>query len=157
MLTAAISATSILLSRNVFKAALSLLVCLLSIAALYVLNFAEFIAVTQILIYAGGVLVLIVFGIMLTTRLSGKPLKIGHTNIFSGLLAGTALFVMLVVFFTSHTFAFKHYGMPSATLETIGTGFMTHHSLPFELAGILLLVALIGAAVTASFIKSNRS
>src|SRR5687767_9782869 len=88
MLLAAISAGAIVFSKNVFKSALFLLICLLSIAALYVLSFAEFLAVAQVLIYAGGILVIIIFGIMLTTRISGRPLVVENTNIFSGAIAG---------------------------------------------------------------------
>src|SRR5207253_2250665 len=73
---AAGSALGILFIKNVFKGALLLLICLLSIASLYVFMFAEFVAVTQIMIYAGGVVIVIIFGIMLTTRLSGEALKV---------------------------------------------------------------------------------
>src|SRR5436190_10076770 len=88
---AVLSAIGILFIRNVFYGALLLLVCLLSLAAIYVLAFAEFIAVSQILIYAGGILVLIIFGIMITSRISGKSLVVGNNNVFAGLLAGISI------------------------------------------------------------------
>jgi NADH:ubiquinone oxidoreductase subunit 6 (subunit J) len=158
MLAAAVSATGILLSRNVFKAALMLLVCLLSIAALYVLSFAEFVAITQILVYAGGVLVVIIFGIMLTSKLSGKPLQVGHTNIFVALLSGILLFVLLANFIADDLFAAPQHALETqGALQTIGTNLMTTYALPFEIAGILLLVALIGAAVITSFMKSKKA
>lgn len=147
-----ISATGILLTRNVFKAALMLLVCLLSAAALYVLMFAEFVAVTQILIYAGGMVIVIIFGIMLTTKMKGKPLVVESGNIFSGLLCGSAMFVILSVPL-GHAFGEKKIPAVETPRDTIGeTGIelMTSYLLPFELAGILLLMALIGAAVVAT-------
>jgi NADH:ubiquinone oxidoreductase subunit 6 (subunit J) len=89
---AAAAAIAIVLVRNVFYGALLLIVCLLALAGIYVLAFAEFVAVTQILIYAGGILVIIIFGIMLTTRIADKPLKVEHANIFSGLLLAGGCF-----------------------------------------------------------------
>jgi NADH:ubiquinone oxidoreductase subunit 6 (subunit J) len=150
---AAVSAGAILFSKNVFKSALFLLTCLLSVAALYVLSFAEFLAVTQILIYAGGILVVIIFGIMLTTRLSGRPLIVDNTNILGGIIAGMGLFWLLVYYLPP--------GVPgeqSVTPEKINvTGLILFrdYSLPFEIAGIMLLVALIGAAVITSHLKSK--
>lgn len=153
---AALAAIGILLVRNVFYAALLLLVTLLCIAGIYVLSFAEFIAVTQILVYAGGILVVIIFGIMLTSRIAGKPLMVSNKYWFIALLAGGFFFVLLVNLFFKQTFA-STAGMhaPASTLQPIGVSLMSDFVLPFEVAGILLLVALIGAAITASFMKKR--
>lgn len=157
VLVAALSAIGILFSKNVFKAALMLLLCLLSIAALYIFTMAEFIAVTQILIYAGGILVVIIFGIMITSKLSGKPLQVGHTHIFGGLLAGLTVFGFLIYFFFKYLTLPKFTAVPeSNSIETLGINFMTGYALPFQMAGILLLVALTGAAVMTSFMKSKK-
>src|SRR5687768_3841156 len=64
----ATSGMYMVLTRNVLYAALSLLICLLSLAAIYVCLFADFVAIAQLMIYVGGVLVLIIFGIMLSLR-----------------------------------------------------------------------------------------
>jgi NADH:ubiquinone oxidoreductase subunit 6 (subunit J) len=145
---AALSAFSLVFIQNVFYGALLLITCLLSVAGLYVLAFAEFVAVTQIMIYAGGVLVLIIFGIMLTARLGEKRLVVEHSNIFSASIVAVSLFVILVIFIRVPA------SMPGAidlnTIESIGMNLLTTHLIPFEIAGILLLVALIGAAVIAS-------
>ena len=61
-IAAALSAVSLIFIRHVFYGALLMVICLLSVAGLYVLMFAEFVAVTQVLVYAGGVLVIIIFG-----------------------------------------------------------------------------------------------
>ena len=89
---AALSAISLIFIRNVFYGALLLIICLLALAGIFVLAFAEFIAVTQILVYAGGILVVILFGIMLTTKISGKPLVVEHNNKFSGSLSRDFIF-----------------------------------------------------------------
>lgn len=146
----------ILLTRNVFKGALFLLVCLLSIAALYVLLSAEFVAITQILIYAGGIVVVLIFGIMLTSRISGKPLRVTNGNIFSGALVSIALLAVLINLIADNPGSSTPKGAPPSSFEQVGINFMTSHALPFEVAGILLLVALIGAAVITSFMKSKK-
>lgn len=157
VLVAAISSIGILFSKNVFKAALLLLVCLLAIAALYIFTMAEFIAITQILIYAGGILVVIIFGIMITSKLSGKPLHVGHTHLFSGLLAALTIFILLIFSFIRDLDLPKPISITeSNNIEMLGTNFITDYALPFQMAGILLLVALIGAAVITSFMKSKK-
>jgi NADH-quinone oxidoreductase subunit J len=154
---AALSSIALIFVRNVFHGALLLITCLLALAGIYVLAFAEFVAVTQILVYAGGILVVIIFGIMLTTKLSGKPLLIEHAYRFSGTLAGSLFFALLV--FTIANESFKNLPPPTAVTEirTIGVGLMTDFALPFEVAGILLLVALIGAAIIASSTKTKKT
>src|SRR6478735_578243 len=91
----ALSSVSILFVRNVLYAALLLIICLLSLAGIYIMTGAEFLAITQILIYAGGVLVLIIFGIMLTGRVMGKPLEVNNKNTFIGTLVGLGFFFLL--------------------------------------------------------------
>jgi NADH:ubiquinone oxidoreductase subunit 6 (subunit J) len=156
VLTALISALGILLSRHVFKSALMLLSCLLSIAALYVLSFAEFVAVTQILIYAGGVTVLIIFGIMLTTTLSGKPLEVENTNIFLGVSLSILLAGILINLFLKEEIFAQNQRAITSTIPDIGVELMTTFSLPFEVSGILLLIALVGASVLTSFLKEKK-
>lgn len=156
---AALSSLGILFIRNVFYAALLLLVCLVAIAGLYILAFAEFLAVTQILIYAGGILVLIIFGIMLTSKLSGVPLVASNKKWFAGSLVGVTLFYLLINFLRHENFFQQDITYDGQEkwkpVNLIGIDFMTGYLLPFEVAGVLLLIALIGAAVTASF-KDNQ-
>lgn len=145
---AALAALGVLLTRSVFYGALLMIVCLLALAGLYILAFAEFVAIVQILIYAGGILVVILFGIMLTSKISGKPLVVTNRNIFAGLLAGGSLLAMLVV--NLRSLALPVASPNPAGMAQIGVNLMTAFVLPFEIAGILLLVALVGAAVTAT-------
>jgi NADH:ubiquinone oxidoreductase subunit 6 (subunit J) len=147
---AAVSALSLMFTRSVFYGALLLITALLSVAGLYVLSFAEFVAVTQIMVYAGGVLVLIIFGIMLTVRLGEKPLTVGHGNLFSAVLICAALFVILVIFLKFPEAAFSKEHADENVIERIGINLMTEYLVPFEIAAMLLLASLIGAAVIAS-------
>ncbi len=154
--TTALSALAIVLSKSVFKAALWFLLCLLSIAALFILSYAEFTAITQILIYAGGVLVIILFGIMFTSKLAAKPLLVESTNLFGGAVAGIltlGLLANLIVDNLKNTTSVEN--APRA-VEAIGILLMTDYTLPFEVIGVLLLVTLVGAAVISAFMKLKR-
>lgn len=150
---AAGSAACILFSKNVFKSTLYLLTCLLSIAALYVLTFAEFLAVAQIMVYAGGILVLIIFGVMLTTRISGHALVVKNTHITAGSIVSLAFFA-LTVYYLPSLGSIDNPAAAPADIDTIGLAIFSQFPLPFEVAGILLLIALIGAAVVTSHLKS---
>lgn len=152
---AALSAVALIWVRQVFYGALLMIVCLLSLAGIFVLAFAEFLAITQIMIYAGGILMVIIFGVMLTSKISGKALVVEHTQRWSGLLVGAVFFSLFLYLFYQHTFPVPTESdkLTQQSLQHIGTGIMTDYILPFELAGILLLAALIGAAVLAGTLK----
>jgi NADH:ubiquinone oxidoreductase subunit 6 (subunit J) len=146
---AAASALGILLIRNVLKGALLLLLCLLSLAAIYVLAFAEFVAVTQVMIYAGGIIVVIIFGIMLTSRISGDALKVENANLVAGLISAASLLILLVYFLVQLPVR-NNLLSPENSVANTGISLMSNMLLPFELAGILLLIALIGAIVVSA-------
>jgi NADH-quinone oxidoreductase subunit J len=156
---AALSAIGIALIRNVFYGALLLIICLLALAAIYVLAFAEFVAVTQILIYAGGILVVILFGIMLTAKISDKPLVVEHSLTLSGVLVAGSFFVLLILVLSKENFPSTKDSVMSTLNHTqsIGIALLTEYMIPFEIAGILMLLALVGAAVIASTIKTRKN
>ncbi|HZY80820.1 MAG TPA: NADH-quinone oxidoreductase subunit J [Cyclobacteriaceae bacterium] len=143
---AAISAAAILFVKEVFHAALLLLITLLCVAGIFVTINSEFLAVVQILIYAGGVMLLIVFGIMLTVRSKPVELPNADNKIVSGLF-GASLFAMLV-----YTLGERIMPTPTTSIapEEFGTLLMTRFAIPFEVAGMLLLVSLVGAIVAAT-------
>jgi NADH-quinone oxidoreductase subunit J len=152
---AALSAVGLALVRNVFYGALLLIVCLLALAGIYVLAFAEFVAVTQILVYAGGILVVIIFGIMLTTKISGKSLVVEHTFLLSGILVASGCMGLLLYALTHQTFPEPAKAASVQSIDSIGVSLFSKYVLPFEVAGLLLLMALIGAAVIASSVKTK--
>lgn len=154
------AAAGILFARRLFHAALLLLVCFLAVAGIYAVSYAEWVAVTQILVYAGGVVVIIIFGIMLTTRAPGRPTAISNSKWFSGLLLGLAVMGFLITLFLRETV-----GAPTVPLmderftlvNRFGIALMTDYLLPFEVAGLLLLITLVGAAVIAATQNKNTS
>lgn len=155
------SALFILFSKNLIYAAFALFLAFWGIAALYVLAGADFLAVTQIMVYVGGILVLLIFGIMLTQKtnkqaVSSTPnrVEILITREVWGFLIGGGLFVFLAYVILSAQFKMNGEIISSkSTIKTIGVELMTSHLLPFEIAAILLLVALIGA----SYLALNRN
>lgn len=147
-----LSAILILLNRNVLYNAFFLLISFLSVAALYVFAGADFIAVTQIMIYVGGILVLLIYGVMFTNRAQSKQgIFVGQRNVFFGAMIGLLLFSLLTFAITdsSSLTSMNNAVQPSSTVSTLGVGLMTTYLIPFELAAILLLVALIGASLIA--------
>jgi NADH:ubiquinone oxidoreductase subunit 6 (subunit J) len=149
------SAAFIAFTKNIIHSAFALMATFLSISAIYVFAGADFIAITQIMVYVGGILILIVFGVMLTNRLSGKALITSSSNHIMGFLAGAGLFVILlrailaVDFYTIEWMENNNRFVESNTSKSIGMGLMSNYLLIFEIVAILLLVALIGAVVLA--------
>ena len=146
----ALSAIAIFFSRNIFYAALLLIVCLLGVAGIFAVIHAEFLAVTQILIYAGGILLLIVFGIMLTEHHGAVALGARRQHFMAGLLAGISLLGMLW-FYTGMLDVPVAVRLTQHSISEIGQELMSAYAAPFELGGILLLVSMIGAMITATF------
>lgn len=156
---AGISAFGILLVKKVLHAALLLILCLMSIAALYLLVGAEFLGVSQIMIYAGGILVLILFGIMLTSRILGRSPEVGNRNLTIGALVSAGFFALLVISINSASLTLVPSGAVASynNVEQIGILLMSDQVLAFELAGLLLLISLIGAAVTVPLSKRKTN
>jgi NADH-quinone oxidoreductase subunit J len=150
---AGLAALGILFVKNVFHAALLLIICLLALAGIFILYNAEFIAVTQILIYAGGVLVLIIFGVMLTSRMTGKQLIVKNQYVFGASFISLFQATLLIMLFSEQNFYQQaNTGKISShnSIHQIGISLMSDYALAFEVLGVLLLAALLGAAVTAS-------
>jgi NADH:ubiquinone oxidoreductase subunit 6 (subunit J) len=160
-LVAATALASVLITfmRALFNAALALLVCLISLAGLFALLNAEFVAITQVLIYAGGILVLILFGIMLTQRISGQPPMTETHHAFTGAVVAGGLLFLLINAIAGEPLLNQPLTEAGTEkhIQQIGMELMTTYAAPFELAGLLLLVCIIGAAMTASsFTKSHE-
>jgi NADH-quinone oxidoreductase subunit J len=136
------------------RAAFALLLVLASAAALYVLATADFAAVAQLMLYVGGILILIIFGVMFTSEVSGKPVLTGHHYVKAGSLAGISFFGLLcLAIYQSHTSGSLH--TSSAPLRKgsgavqIGELLFSEYVLVFEIAGVLLLIALLAVAFIA--------
>ncbi len=140
------SALVVVLSRTLIYSAFALLVTFFGVAGLYILLGADFLAATQLLVYVGGILVLLLFGVMLTHKIYDLDLKNETNQLLPGLATAGGLFVVLT--FTALRTPWAAQPRPPApTTRPIGELFMGQFLLPFEAASVLLLVALIGAAM----------
>lgn len=145
-----VSGGIVVMSRNIIYSAFSLLFTFFGVAGIYVLLNADFLAVTQLLIYVGGILVLLLFGVMLTNKVIDVEIKTGVLQtIPSSIICGVTAGALLVVFWTTDWKIVQSGGTMITTTYTLGEMFMTNYLLPFEVASVVLLVALVGAAMIA--------
>lgn len=141
------SAIVVVYGKNLIYSAFALLATFFGVAVFYVLLGADFLAGAQVLIYVGGILILLLFGVMLTHRVYSLDLKTDTFQVGPG--AAVALFVFGTLAFIIYRTPWRNLGIvvEGPTSEHIGRLFLTKYILPFEAASLLLLVALIGAAM----------
>ena len=151
---AVVSAAMVVTRRNAVHAALFLVLTFFCVAGIYVLQSAEFLAAVQVLVYAGGIMVLYLFVIMLVPMQSAilpPPARHVAGSLLAALLLGGAL----IGFFWGSGLAAQPPADPAGlsnaggNIETVGMELYTRYLLPFEIASVLLLVAMIGAVVMA--------
>ncbi len=160
------SALYVVITRNIARAIFAFFGTLFCLSVLYVFAMADFIAVTQILVYVGGVVVLLMFGLMLSNRtqldslLAHKIDRFGRLKGIPSLLLCIALFIILIHTMIISNLANIPWIIKSKEAETIITGVdntvksiglstMSAYIIPFEIVSIFLLAALIGAAYLA--------
>lgn len=139
------AALMVVIVRNLFHAVLSLILSFVGVAGLYITLSADFVAVAQVLIYAGAISVLILFALMLTPRAArdnAETFLQGPALILAGLTAATIAGVAAA---TDWSEASR--GSFTETAQAIGDALLNQYVLPFEIASVLLLVAMIGAIV----------
>jgi NADH-quinone oxidoreductase subunit J len=143
------SAIGVVLSRNIVRTAVFLLFTLVGVAGLYFLLAAEFIAAVQLVIYAGGTLILIVFGVMLTSkspfsRFEPKLMEVVIASALGLVLLGSLIAAIIATPFVSAPVENGPY-----PIEKLGQALLGDYLVPFEIASVLLLVVMIGAAYLA--------
>ena len=141
------SALIVALSRNIVYSAFSLLGTFMGVAGLYALLAADFVAVIQILVYVGGILVLIIFAVMLTHRIDDVAVSNRSVGRLPAALIVGAVGVIMSVGVVAARWAQKAEVQVAPTTYGIGDAFLGPYILPFELASVVLLVVLIGAVV----------
>jgi NADH-quinone oxidoreductase subunit J len=156
-LVAALAAGSALgcaISTNIVRMAMCLLGTLGGVALVYFLLAANFLGVIQLVVYAGGTLIVIVFGVMLTSRAYGIKLRPKRIEVVVGLVVCVALLAGLVgVLATTHWHATDATalasGQPNNDVAAFGKQLLGPYLVPFELVSVLLLAVMIGAAYLA--------
>ena len=137
---------AVVVTRNVVQAALALLVSLVAVAGIYLILYAEFLALVQVLIYGGAIVIVLIFAIMLT-RNAEYPRTSDNKQWPLAALAALGLLGVLVPSFLIN--AVRGTEPSNASFVGIGQSLFTTWAVPFEVASLVLLVALIGAIIIA--------
>ncbi|HEX6236055.1 MAG TPA: NADH-quinone oxidoreductase subunit J [Acidimicrobiales bacterium] len=149
------AAVAVVTTKNVVHAAVYLVVVFAGVAGIYLLLAAEFVAVTQVLLYIGAIMVLMLFGIMLTRARIGREIDLTHDHWYVGLVTAA-----LLVGVTGYALveAFGDDPLPAdlrvdqvdgSNAATISDAVFSQYLVPFEVVSVLLLAALVGAIVIA--------
>ncbi|MES9681954.1 NADH:ubiquinone oxidoreductase subunit J [Bacillus sp. AFS001701] len=153
-LSAILGGVMMLNSTKVMHMMLSLVLTFISIAGIYVLLSAEFVAVVQILIYSGAVTILMIFGIMLTKHdIDSEKPKRNWRNI-AALIGIVAFGVVMFLGVNGLSIDASDVDLATNNTKNIGLQLFTNHIVPFEVMSVLLLIALVGAIILA---KSDDS
>lgn len=154
-----VSALMVVSLKNIFHCALFLILCLFSVAVIFVMLDAEFLAAAQVLIYVGAVSILMIFAIMLSQNLASRKIVATNDHVILGFFVSLcfALASVFIIKLTLFDKDLKGYFFPSTArgelptdnILMIGKYLMTEFMLPFEVVSVLLLGAMIGAIVLA--------
>ena len=137
-------ALGVVLTRNIVYAAFALLASLLGVAGVFLLMFAEFLALVQVLIYGGAVVIVVLFSLMLT-RIQDFERLTDHRQWPMAAVTAIAVFGLLTAGIL--TTKVRTVERQSVGLDTVGESLFTTWAIPFEVASLVLLVALIGSIV----------
>ena len=139
----------VVLSRNIVHSALWLLPCLVSIAGLFLLLEAELLAAIQILVYCGGILVLMLFAIMLTYGVGRPDVRIRNEQLAWAAPGAAALAGLTLFLLSRGIWPVTHAPVPGDVTANLADALLGDYVLAFEVASVVLLVAMIGAIVIA--------
>ncbi len=148
---ALIGALGVVTNRNLFRSALFLVLSFIGVAGLYVLLEAEFLAMVQILVYVGAISILIIFAIMLSRQLMSSEFRASNEQWIWALVAAIALFVALGFILLRVSWPVAAANVPDDAISQLGQVLVSPDQfvLVFEVASVLLLVALVGAVIVA--------
>ena len=139
------SALAVVLTKNLFHAVLWLALALTGTAGVFLLLDAEFLAAVQLLLYAGGIVTVVVFAIVVTEKLIGERLSQTSRHIAGGAVASVALVWLIVSAIMQRPLATTRMPMAGDLTQEIGETVLTRFVLPFELLAVLMLAGLMSA------------
>ena len=148
-LVIAVSALRVVTTKNVVHAALYLVLVLSGVAGTFILLASEFLAIVQVLVYIGAIVVLFLFGIMLTRAPIGRESELDNDQRWAGAVVGLGLFALLGTILYDGFEKQKVDPNQVTTSAEVGLSIFQTFVIPFEVISVLLLAALIGAVVLA--------
>jgi NADH-quinone oxidoreductase subunit J len=143
------SALLVVASRNIAHAALWLLPCLAGVAGLYLLLGVEYLAAIQVILYIGGILVLLLFAIMLTPGVAGRDRRVFNRQVFWAFVSCALLAGVLIHLLARQPWEIRSFSPPRADIGGFADALLGPYLLPFEVASVALLAAIVGAIVLA--------
>ena len=155
------SGIGVVTARNLVHAALLLALCFVAVAGIFILLNAEFLAAVQVLVYAGGIVTLIIFAIMLSESIVGKKITVQNRQSVTALGVAVAMAVVMVAILLYDRQGYyvgpvrwwlppeRHEFPPMDNAQLIGRSLMTTYTLAFWVASVILLVAMVGALILA--------
>lgn len=143
-----VSALGVALARNILYSGFALMGTLVGVAGLYLFIGADFLGIAQMLIYVGGILVLILFAVLLTNKIGAVNVSNQSIHLAAGGAGAVAVLLLLAKIALETKWPVTE-AAPAPTTARIGDAFLREYLLPFELASVLLLMALVGAMVIA--------
>ncbi|MGA8265830.1 MAG: NADH-quinone oxidoreductase subunit J [Ignavibacteriaceae bacterium] len=141
-----VSAFFVVTTRNIIYSAFYLLFTFFGVAGLYVLLGADFVAIVQLIVYVGGILILLLFGVMLTNKITNVNIKTGTIQIIPAAIAVVAFMYLLITTLLNTAWKTTNNTVDLPSTQKLGVLLITQYAVVFELLGIVLLIALIGAA-----------
>ena len=141
-----VSSLGVCISKNIVRMAVWLFMALAAVAMLYFLLAASFLGAIQLIVYAGGTLILLVFGVMLTSKSPWARFEPGKLEVLFAALVCVTMFVALTVVLTQATWSSAVAVVPGASVADLGRRMITTYVVPFEIAGVLLMIVMVGAA-----------
>ena len=139
------SALAVVLTKNLFHSVLYLALSLTATAGIFLALNAEFLAAIQLLLYAGGLVTIVVFAIVVTERLVGDRLTQTSRYMANGFIVSGALLLAVLAVLHSVELPSARPAMTGDLTRAIGEVLLTRFVLPFELLGVLFVAALVGA------------
>ena len=143
------SALRVVTAKNIVHAALYLVLVLSGVAGIFILLAAEFLAIVQVLVYIGAIVVLFLFGIMLTRAPIGKSNELDNDQRIAGAAVGIGLFALLAAILNDGFGDTKIEAAEVGRTGDVGLSIFQTFVIPFEVISVLLLAALVGAVVIA--------
>ncbi len=141
-----VSALGVCIAQNIVRMAVWLFTALASVAVMYFLLAANFIGAIQLIVYAGGTLILLVFGVMLTSKSPWIRFEAPKLELVAATVVCVGLFLSLCTLLGRAAWESVDEATAGTSIATIGRALITEYLVPFEMAGVVLMIVMVGAA-----------
>lgn len=137
----------VVISRNIFHGAIFLAMALLSVACVYLYLDAEFLAIAQVLIYVGAIVILFIFVIMLTANIQDRSLRQANEQVLVSAISALAFLIIFIKMIRINHWHQSNQIPGGLSIAQLGKSLMTTYILPFEVISLILIAVLVGAII----------